>query len=96
MIGAGHILEMIKRAESNMALCKKKSLFKKDREYLRTTKSKKLTFKKATEEEMADLRRRIKINRKKENIKSIIVFIIASLVTLILVLIFVKVAPGFM
>lgn len=79
--GAGHIFAMIARMKANEALRKKKSYTKTMQDYLHVT-GEKLNLKKATKEELLEIREKIKASRKVE-LKQTILSIFITVVVLV-------------
>ena len=83
--GAGHILDMINRIKANQALRNKKSYFKTIKEHVDVKSGQKLSFPKASKDELETLKQKLKLNKCKENLKSIIALLLSILFTASLV-----------
>lgn len=86
MAGGTHVFDMIKRLRDNDNL-RKNDYFKKTRElYRKTSTSINLDYRKATDIERQEIRRKVIESRKRETVKASMVLALSLIVTLLLIL----------
>lgn len=90
MFGAGHVADMNARIKQNRALLKEKSFFKNKESFKITAKKKNICLKKASKEQLKEIRIAIIKEQKQKLIKTIIAFLITIIISFLVIVAIIK------